>query len=516
MNQVFFDKKFESINHMLSLTQFEINREGFLSNSIRCDFENTLKDIFLLLEENKEYLNRYHKNLNNTVNRIVSFDKIDYKIIKIKNSILDLPTPKYFTYKLKNDVIPVLRKQLCALDDQLGSEERLPFSIGQERDDFYEEVKNAIECKKQDYIDVEREYFHLLGNFLDEKKLDSMTDIDFYTGSLELYSLISWSHILRAWIKEGDEAEKEVGDHLLKMIEKSIPLSIKLSFIHQHPDFYELGEFSTKTSYYRDLEKVLGGKSSRDNFLSKYSLKLKQRCSIPLKVLENELASDILEAIDRMDEGQSQIFVLGIRSHRVTIQINCMKLPAADSPAGEYQYKIFNTGSGVSRFHYIEKELVHPLVFRNIPKHALDYFFFYDLIDLALASKSIETFYDLHDSVLVEMGGAEKDFYSEPGHFIQKRGTCSYSSVEAWINSYLTSEQIEHLRHITALYSTSKQRKVVSLLEEDLRDPAWKSANKSQSLLNQIITKKESRLKDSYTLLKLGEEYLNRFSYKNL
>lgn len=519
MNLEKFDRTIENVERVCALTNFNLKYNKDFPNKLRVEFNDSIKNLFRLIAQDQSYFNHSQK-LWHTARRIVCLNNIYLKMTKVRKHILNSSGPKYFCDKIASAVLPTLSQRIQELS-ALAELTRLPFSVGVERDKFYRDAKSAIELHDPSTpFTIEKEYFHLLGNHLDGKKLKAM-DTKPYDGMYEVFSLISWSNILEAFVQQGNPFEARLGRQLLAKLQKSMPIQNKLSYAHRLPNFKQISEFSTEISYYKDLielyrAKSKQGKDEQRDFFRKYTLD--EQSPVPLKVLKNEIAWDIVEIIDNMKEGDSEIFVLGTQAHRAAVQITCIKLPTSTHP-GDYKYEIFNTGYGYSVYHMFKKEqgetLIRPITFHHLPREALSLSFFGSLVWCALASRSIDQFYNIHHFFLVVQYGIEMDLDCASWHPSQKHGTCSYNCIEAWIDSYLNESEKRHLELTKTRISVEKQRRVVSIWENEIKDGDPLTQNEAKKIALPYRMTLENKLEDSRTLLKLGEEHLSTLHQKD-
>jgi hypothetical protein len=521
MNLVKFDKMVGDIENICNSTNYNLKKQKYFTKHVRNRFNCALKIFFSLVTQDQLYLHDSHK-LSHTVHRIIRLSQIHSKMTEIYLEIFNLNSAKYFFEEISQQVLPLLNHKLDELCFNVGTTNRLPFTVGIERENFYQEAKKSVEFTDSSQIlTIEREYFHLLGNHLDSQKLTTI-DINHYSGINEIFALLSWSNILHAFVEKGNQEEQNVGNLLIIKIQKALSLSNKLSFAYSLPDLKKT--FSYELSYYNDLAELLKYKEipnhrralSESDFFSKYTLE--STSPIPLKVVRNEMAWDIVEIVHQMKPGDFEIFVLGSQLHRVLIQITCLELASTTKP-GNYKYEIFNTGNGIVLFHRVKQEIheywVQPLTFYYVPKYALNFNFFDSLIVLALCETNIDLFYSLHDTFLIHMGGAQKDFDSGSWYGAQKFGICSSACVETWIHSYFSEEQNKHLELIKTQKAIQKMSRVVALWEKEvLEKTSQQGIYASKNVAAQLMTETTKKLEDSQVLLKLGEEYLNALNSK--
>ncbi len=522
MNLVDFSYWCEKIEKTADYTNLALKYEKKFDEKARENFANALKDLSYVLVDDRMYVN-YPQDMWETAYRIVKLDGLYLKIDEIRKRTLDLRGPKYFSRKLDEWTLPTLGSRIGELRRLIAETNRLPFNVGSDRDFFYKYIKEKSEETSINTNDgklksAEIEYFHLLGNQLNDAKLNEINK-DFYSGSLEIYSVLSWSRVLEAFVADGDSNERRIGKALLNIIHKIIPLAIKISYVSELSNPKELAKIDAEISYFKDYIAAYGypkfsrefGKMTKAEFDKKYTLS--ESGVIPLKALENEIAWDMVELIDQMQEGESRLFLLGSKTHTVTVRISCFELPTYVEPAGLYCYEIFNTGNGVNAFHHVDPsgDRACPLVFNNVPKKVLAYPFFAQLIRHIFVGELMEPFYALHDEVLVKEGQALKLKKGNVWYMLQKQGNgiCSYASVEAWVQSYFNEDQLKHLEIVKTKLSTHKQEQVVRVLEREFKEESsWQIIGKARKKVEEILMTKATKLKESRLLLDLGEAHL--------
>jgi hypothetical protein len=521
MNIVEFDRSVGMIQKTIALTDNTLQYDKDFPNKMRKLFNKSLENTLTLLERDKDYKKSLSKKWH-LAHRAVQFAKLHSKMKKIRQKILGLPIPHYFTRKIQQKIIPPLEKRVKEVRQYLGSVERLPFKKGGERYKFLQKVQNRLAlASSQDISYAEKEYFHLLGNSLDAEQLKTI-DKEPYNGSHKIYSIVSWVSIILEFIRQGDTREVPIGHFLLGMLNKARSIALKISYAKHLPNIKNLDDPKLEKHYLKDFIELAKEKEkpmcldtgeAQKSFFQKYVLK--DDGSIPLSVLIDEIAWDMKDSIDQMTPGETRVFPLGTYTHCVTVQVVCQEGPSQRSPEGKYTYTIFNTGDGVSDFHRTittaqGEEKAKPLIFHGLPQTAFSYFFISELIRLSLQSSTVTEFYKLHDQYLVSEAGGIKDKESGAWHQIQKYGTCTYTSVEAWIDSYLQEDQIKHLEFIKIQHSMNKQQKVVRLLQEE-QQKANEEAQQGETLTEDSSLKRK-KLDASQLLLKLGEQHLQEIT----
>lgn len=492
-----FNQNFNFILREVELTRFEINNKRF-SSIIRIIFNESLENLLRLLNREKSSI-RFPSQSWQVADQIVKLGAIYDKIKFIYVEILVLPIPKYFCKKIPHIVLPSLVERIQALNQYIGTLGRLPFVVGEERNEFYERVKKSLSIKIPTQITpAEKEYFHLLGDELDDRQLTSI-NLHHYEGFFEVYSLESWSRIISRFIRVGTDQERVIGSVILNILKKAQPIALKTSFVYYFPQMTKLNQ-QLDHSYYQDFIKTQLKYSDKtiqtnqEKFDNKYILN--KNCPIPSKAIINEIAWDMLEKLDQLRVGQTQLFMLGLRLHSIAVTVMCSSLSLSGK---QYVYKIYNTSkTGVCLFHRTkrinQKIFARPFVIRQLHREAFSYLFMEKLVAFTYSSFYKERqFYELHHEFLIETAGGIKDLDSEKWYPIQKHGICSYTSVEAWIKSYLSEGGMRHLAWSKALYAVNKQQKIVNFWKAKAPSPFTKRKQETNQLL-----------------LTLGKEYIDK------
>lgn len=504
MNILIFNQAICIIEQEIECTHQKLIKDTKFFCSVKPVLDRALNDLLVMLKKEN-----YPKNFDSTWHAMccfVRFKKLYSKVKTVQEKILKICTEPYFVNKIKYQVLPLLSDKFQELRVIIGSQKRLPFSVGIERAEYHEEVRQILLLKKSDKVlSVVKDYFHLLANHLDDKKLKAVK-VKPYSGSLEIFSLESWREILTEFIKKGDSEEKRIGNYLSFILKKTIDFALKSCFTVKI-DRSLLQDEESELSYFEKLTKLLLPKldfaslpaDKQTKFSEEYLLK--ESSSVPKSVIINEIAWDMLEAIQQMQEGELRLFTLGTFSHSILVQVNCIKTPS-DSNKGDYHYKIFNTGSGVDKHHQLDstEQYAYPLSFENLKGEVFSYSFCAELVRIALEVKDVDLFYDLHDNILLEKGGGTKQEIGGSLYFLQKHATCTYSAIEAWINSFLTKSQSKHLELIKTRLATRKQTHVVKMLQSEDQNFHQKGIKKGG----------KPSLEESQVLLRLGRKHLKK------
>lgn len=524
MNIEKFDENIRDIRSKIAHIDVELENRKTFSSSVRFKLNTYLENLLTLLRQDSTYMKLPNKT-RHLAYRVVQFQKLHVKLKKMRKKILTSFDPPFFTTKIQNIILPPLEKRIKEVTRYLGSIERFPFDQGNDRSLFLLKVKEQLELKNpKEIIYAEKEYFHFLGNSLDSRELKQINTQP-YNGNLEIYSLESWSTVIIEFISLATtQEEKRMGSTLLIMLQKAEPIALKLSYAYTRPQMKKIGDMAQEKEYFKDYiefykEKELPPptvqKEATNNFFQKYTLK--DDCPIPANIFINEIAWDMYESIQEMKPGQARIFPAGSHTHSIIVEVLCLLQFSYFYPKGKYRYKIFNTGNGVTKFHStktINGELrARPIVIDYLTKTAFSYSFLSELARLALQEfTDVEEFYELHHQVLVRQAGGREDLDSGSWHQIQKedRGICTYTAVEAWIDSYLTIDQINFLELIKAQLSTDKQKKVVNILEKEVQASNKHINGKRKQEDDEAMMKKNRKLENSRALLKLGEQHFSK------
>jgi hypothetical protein len=523
MNILNFDNRINDIDQTLGEVKTQLKQDQQLAFSIRKKFNLSLESVLKLLDGDSDYMLLPKSNWH-IAHRVVQLRNLQMKISNIRNRILKLKRPHYFTKKIQKKILPPLSKRIKEVKQYIGSIDRLPFNAGMARDNFFNNVNQKLQLTSgKETESAEIEFFHLLGNSLDSRGLKEI-NIDPYEGSDEISSLVSWSQIISQFILEGRPIDVFIGKIVLDLIQKATPIALKTSYVYSLPNKKSLDVTKQEDTFYQDFEEFSKEKerasaavspnsivSSDDNFSRKYTLNEKNQ--IPLHVLMNEIAWDIGESINQIKILESRVFILGTRRHSIVIQITCMQTPSKICPQGHFKYKIFNTGNGVQN-HRTKVEggetRVKPVTFHDLPRSAFSYFFISELVRLTLQESTVDEFYKLHDQVLVGEAGGRKDLDNGAWYLTQIYGTCVYSAFEAFIQSYLSDEQIKHVELIKAKMSTNKQKKVITILEQETQEANWITVTKKGNVVSPTFTKKKRKLEENKLLLDLGQRHLEK------
>ncbi len=120
-------------------------------------------------------------------------------------------------------------------------------------------------------------------------------------------------------------------------------------------------------------------------------------------------------------------------------------------------------------------------------------------------------FYDFHYDFLINQSGGHLNPFGGSWYPLQKHGLCSYTAVQAWINSYLTETQIKRLEFIKAQLSTEKQKRLIEILGSNMSKVVRGKTNKNKKFgpYSEFVPNSQ-RLKTNRLLLDLGQAYLKQ------
>lgn len=508
-----FNETIYTIEQEIDIAKCSLYEEKKFPYQKRSYFNFTLLELLAALNNHhaENYSTTWH-----AMHHFVKLKNLAIKIEKIRGKILEVCPKPYFANKIKYRVLPLLENKQKELKLWITSQERLPFSVGTERSDFHKEVREILHLQNQEHIlRVANEFFHLLADRLEHKKLKGINK-NAYTGSLEIFCFESWIQILNEFVKEVNSEEKIIGNNLLSILKRTLDITAKISFATQINDTL-IPEKQAELNFFDDLTKSLFPKEKfaslpevrRNQFLKNY--RLGTASSVPQSVIINEIVWDILEAIKKMQGGEVLIFPVGTFTHSIVVQLSCIKAPS-ESDKGEYQYKIFNTGSGAYTHHQLDRsrQFAYPLIFSNLNQDVFSYKFFAEIVRMTLDERNVHYFYDFHDRVLAKEGKGQKHLTKGTLYPLQRNEICVYSAMEAWIDSFLTKKQSHSLELIKTKIAVQKQTEVVKSLKfkvernEKLLVKKWGSANSSP-----VFQAPRNKLKENVLLLQLGQQYLN-------
>ena len=451
-----------------------------------------------------------------TAHRLTGYTRILEKIDKLKNTILAAP----HLHSISNyPLLGVRTALLCRIHDlkqEFFKIRRLPLFEGLERRKYYVKRVSKLQLKDSAKIGAaEEEYFHLMGNHIARNQLKDI-NLGMYEGSYEISSLSSWVEVLRLFVEKGDPNAKCIGNKVLDILNKSKSLFLKLTFaykilVRQERRYEALLEKQYIEDFdqaYNTNDRQASAVSKITDFLEEYNLS--NHTIIPKEVIISEIVWDVLESINVLKPGEPYIIALGTKYHAILVQITC-KVPGTPLNKGCYEYKIFNTGEDCENWHLLslDKTMAYPLSYQNIPKSAFTYTFFSELYNIYFFDDSVWKFYTTQDKLLVSQNGGLRVAMIGMPYARQNLGTCSYASLEAYVNSFFTEPQIQQLEFTKAKMAVSKQEKVVNLLNtnpQTLQRSVLSKKRKANSYTDgQPKTKK---LKESQILLDLGKQFL--------
>lgn len=350
---------------------------------------------------------------------------------------------------------------------------------------------------------AEADVFHLMSNHIEKEELPPTIPND---GSNELCALISYIKIFEEMVKLSTP-RNPIYQQLLDALYQSREFTMKSTFLP--PELFQGDEAEKEKKYYKELGNLNSSDTSyQEKFLEDYSLGSIQ--NIPKQVLINNLTWDALEKINKLGSGELTVLALGTIDHSIALEIKCLEAPNRRSP-GIYQCSIYNTGSGASN-HCITKDehsiFAKPLTINNLNREAFTYSYMSELITCLLDSKDVDRFYRIHDEHLVNIAKGEVTHDNGKWYPLQKFGTCSYNSIEAWLQNYLDLEDIQKMNTIKFSLAISKQQKIIACRKQLPQDPIEKlkssicileSSKKQLTLLlnkiNNCSKKKKNALK---------------------
>lgn len=520
-----FDQNCEFIEKVCSQIEHHLQSEKKFEDGQRKNFNCALKNLARLMQQDLSVRDQ-HAPQWHIAYRIVRLNRMSSKIENVLNHIHQLDGPKYFSQKISRDVLPSLWQRIDDLKVQVLLNQRFPFFGARAWIGFLQEIDRQINVVEIAHmIAIEKEFFHLLGNHLNEDLLRQI-DLSQFSGNWEIRAFVSWKSILNLAIKrEKNPDHKKLFTFLLSVINQATIFAAKQSYFCfcVIPGMIKNGLLqgnNKENTYYEDVvsinshEETLlhsSQKMSQKSFDQKYDI---STCQIPFEVIENDLIWDMCEIISRMKKGDVRIFALGILGHRILIQITCEEDQTFATPS-LFRYEIFNTGIGFLYHSTIETDrplLSRPLTFHHLPGKYLDHFFCSKLVNMTLLESDIHCFYEFHISYLFQFLRVPIDVSYGKWYALQKYGTCTYASVEVWISSYLNAEQLRVIELIKTEISLAKQAKMIDCIvaaNRDLIKVAEITDNFSRPLHGQSwkVIDLPNKLKESRLLLWLGRKY---------
>ncbi len=471
-----------------------------------------LNEVFLIKDQDKEWFK---------LRRIVVYKNISNTLEKLRDTIILNSKKKIFRKKIPDYYLPKLNQAIKYLITSLEEQMPLPFNQGIERNNYYlAESEKSIE---KNIHSIQKDYFHFLDPYLSgiEKKIN----IEAYEANTELSSFINWHTIVEQWGVETDKHQNTAAQ-ILKSIQIAIPIALKSSYALELLCNKKIGD---TTTYFTDLEKLFGyqtfniqSSSFQQSFDTKYTLNANRQ--IPDCVLINDVTWTIITTIKNLKEGEKLPLSLGVIDHAILVEIE--RLPSSqeqDEPF--FCLSIFNTGGGIENHFRLEK-LTFPLKFENVPLKALNYHFISQLVQICLKSYNISSFYKCFEKELEIAFSVKKTMREGSLYPLQKYGTCTFTTVKAWIDGQLTEIQKKEIEKVMLKMATEKQEEVVNYYaqhiedQDELRRTTSISSEtlKRKRTFSNMETKEESRkkLKENQILLDIGKEILNKWMNNNV
>ena len=166
----------------------------------------------------------------------------------------------------------------------------------------------------------------------------------------------------------------------------------------------------------------------------------------------------------RDSPGDVRVFFLGTTTHVVAVEVKCLA-PSVENSEGVYEYTIWNTGSGCQNHLLWDDGTINtyakPMIIKNLNKSAFSYNFVEALFCCVQYHSDSNVFYEIHQQHLIDKAGGVVCLDEGKWYPLQKFNTCSFNAVEAWIQSYLDSEDIQLMNHIKLSQVIQKQKQVI-------------------------------------------------------
>lgn len=366
---------------------------------------------------------------------------------------------------------------------------------------------------------IQKEAFHILSDKVLEEDLDYVSRTDL-VGGLNAAALTTSMTVLdKLNISKTNATALSLQLEAAKDIDKKILLTDLLEKKFETDEQYlkKLQAFNLftklKADYPDETDEDLYLRMTLDEELlvkeyQKTDL-LADKSSLAGKVSRNALISDICHSIRSEIKllrraGESSIFEMGSITHAIMIEVTLEK-------DGTYSVTVFNTGHGVPE-ELREKDAegytirAKPFKITGLSKDTVTNFAFLEaLVNCRLSitpSTAIERVYAIMRFFLIEKSGGKDVSLECPSYDIQKRGTCTYSCIEAWLQSKLTAEEMHAYRYKVVEYVADKLALVV-LAQVKQYEEALKLVNKELEAIGFPDATTQSILKSSMQTLQL-------------
>lgn len=393
-------------------------------------------------------------------------------------------------------ITPKINAETKRLNKIIKESGKLKVNYGETLDKLqgYITTDLSTEPTKDDIEKIHKEAFHTLSENVLEEDLDNVSIKDL-EGGLQAAALTTSITVL-----DKLNFPKKKATALALQLEAAKEIDIKILLTRLLEEKFETDEQYLKKlqafNLFTKLKADYPDESDEDLYLrmtfdeellvkeyQKTDL-LADKSSLAGKVSRNAIISDICRDIRSeikllRKAGQSSIVELGSKTHAIMVEVTLEE-------DGTYSVSVFNTGHGVPE-ELREKDAegytirAKPFKITGLSKDTVTNFAFIEaLVDCRLsiiASTAIERFYAIMRSFLIEKSGGKDVSLQCPSYDTQKRGTCTYSCIEAWLQSKLTTEEMQAYRYKAAEYLVDKLALVV-LAQVKQYEEALKLVNK--------------------------------------
>lgn len=425
-------------------------------------FQEMLGKTRIFISNAKPYLfTTAQNNVRKSVGHMVVLRELENKV----NAIMGVICPETQTGLLPNLPLFFLRECQESVLAYLKSNIRLPFSSTETLIQYYRTTENELEGNLEGLYQarVQLAYaYHLLADRLNEDELLEKNEFEeCFGGSTELKGAMSYARIMQELSLFVPLERKEVFKFLSDRIMWLEAFALKTTFLLK---VKKQDSWDAQQNYLLDLFDMLEQRKIADDFYRLYRLS-KHELSIAEWALLNEISHDVLDMIKGLAIGSRGIFCAGTKDHIVIVQVE-------RSEEDAFLYTLFNTGDGSDLFTCFNGELeqfVRPLIFRGLNRRNLSYDFIEKLFKFSLDKEAtIEAFYTFHLEKLTKEANGYVDYESAKLVRSTSLGICSYHTLDAWIDSYLTPSEMIEKEKIKVQRALEKQNQVIDYLQKEV------------------------------------------------
>lgn len=426
--------------------------------------------------------------------KVFLFKQLRYKLKNIALKIHDKAVQGCLVDTICEDILPGLKEKEKRYELELKQGCRLPQAVNYQRE--MARIRNyAMEdlqlhiCEEGDANDGEKQVFNLIMEKLTDEELKGF-DYQELEGASEIYSVLAYSEVLEIYrgLFSSKSLKYKALTNLLTKQNQAAALAQK-TILLKGERFHRSKKSSDEYTRKEDKEKLIQYYkllSDVKNLTPNSRLPIKCK-EMPLAIIIHDISQEILESIRQLDYNDYTFFCLGSRKHSVTLEI---RRQLNDQGKDEYLFVNFNTGEGVDnpiKSHQLEKEkngeyIVKPLCINKLSLEAFEYDFLESMVSLILCLDATEDIYALEQAYLVDKHGGQWENDWGNWYPLQKRGSCSYSSLEFCLNSHLDISDKTNMDTIKADLAISKQTKIVEWRHKQCLEASQKLAKDNPEL----------------------------------